>query len=103
MTTQMQYPRTGSGILVALAVLGGCGKPAPAVTRKPTIPVEVAPVVRIAAPVELTANGVVEPMQSVSVEAQVGGMLTEVAFHEGDAVSRGQLLFRLDARPFQAA
>jgi multidrug efflux system membrane fusion protein len=53
--------------------------------------------------VEIAANGIVEPLQSVSVESQVGGILTDVAFKEGDAVTRGQLLFRLDPRPFQAA
>jgi multidrug efflux system membrane fusion protein len=42
-------------------------------------------------------------MQTVAVEAQVGGMLTQVAFSEGDAVTKGQLLFRLDPRPFETA
>jgi multidrug efflux system membrane fusion protein len=67
------------------------------------VPVEVASAVLISAPVELSANGVVEPMQTVSVEAQVGGMLQNVAFREGDAVAKGQLLFRIDPRPFQTA
>lgn len=89
--------------LLSAAAAGACNKPAPAASRQPAIPVETARSVRISAPVEITANGVVEPLQSVSVEAQVGGMLTEVAFKEGDAVSRGQLLFRLDQRPFQAS
>src|SRR5258708_13043567 len=90
-------------LLIALAAATACNKSAPAASRRPTIPVETARSVQIAAPVEITANGVVEPLQSVSVQAQVGGMLTEVAFKEGDAVARGQLLFRLDPRPFQAS
>jgi multidrug efflux system membrane fusion protein len=52
--------------------------------------------------VEISANGIVEPMQTAAIEAQVGGLLTNVAFREGDAVSRGQTLFRIDPRPFQA-
>jgi membrane fusion protein, multidrug efflux system len=90
-------------LLGTLAVLAGCNKSAPAAARQPTVPVETARAVKISAPLEIAANGVVEPLQSVSVEAQVGGLLTEVAFKEGDAVSRGQTLFRIDARPFQAA
>jgi multidrug efflux system membrane fusion protein len=90
-------------VLLWLVALAGCNKSAPAASRQPTIPVETARAVRISAPVEITANGVVEPLQSVEVEAQIGGILTEVAFKEGDAVSRGQLLFRLDQRPFQAS
>lgn len=89
--------------LAALCLAAGCSRSAPAASREPAIPVETARSVTISAPVEIAANGVVEPLQSVSVEAQVGGMLTEVAFKEGDAVSRGQLLFRIDPRPFQAA
>ncbi len=90
-------------LLLPVAIVAGCNKSAPAASRQPTIPVETARAVRISAPVEITANGVVEPLQSVEVEAQIGGILTEVAFKEGDAVSRGQLLFRLDQRPFQAS
>jgi multidrug efflux system membrane fusion protein len=35
--------------------------------------------------------------------SQVTGTLVEVAFHEGDVVKQGQLLFQLDRRPFEAA
>jgi multidrug efflux system membrane fusion protein len=71
--------------------------------QAPAVPVEVAPAVQISAPLELNANGIVEPMQTVDVQAQVGGILQNVNFREGDAVSRGQVLFRLDPRPFQNA
>src|SRR5258708_6392972 len=90
-------------VLLSGTVAGACSRSAPAASRQPAIPVETARSVQISAPVEITANGVVDPLQSVSVEAQVGGMLTDVAFKEGDAVTRGQLLFRLDPRPFQAS
>ena len=87
--------------LGALALLAACTSKAP--ERSPSVPVAVAPAVRIDAPALVAANGVVEPVQTVSVEAQVGGTLTEVSFQEGDEVTEGQVLFRLDARPFQAA
>src|SRR5256885_15071623 len=52
-------------------------------------------------PYELSSTGTVEPRQTASVQAQVTGILTRVAFHEGDDVAAGQLLFQIDPRPFQ--
>jgi len=69
----------------------------------PTIPVSVASASVRDVPYELTATGTVEPRQTASVEAQVTGIVTRVAFHEGDEVRPGQLLFQIDPRPFQAA
>jgi multidrug efflux system membrane fusion protein len=54
-------------------------------------------------PLELPATGTVEPLQTVSVQAQVGGILRRVAFKEGDEVKQGQVLFELDPRPYRAA
>jgi len=87
--------------LVAAGLLSACGKKAP--ERSPTVPVSVSPVVKIDAPAVVAANGVVEPVQTVSMEAQVGGTLTDVSFQEGDEVTEGQVLFRIDSRPFAAA
>lgn len=53
-------------------------------------------------PFVITANGEVEPNRSVAVQSQVSGMLTRVAIAEGDEVSKGQVLFQIDPRPFQA-
>ena len=55
------------------------------------------------APYLVAANGVVEPMQTVAVQSQVGGVLNAVHFREGDEVKQGQLLFEIDPRPFKAA
>jgi multidrug efflux system membrane fusion protein len=78
-----------------------CSKPAPQQT--PIVPVRVASATQISAPLTIVANGVVEPMQTVAVQAQIGGTLTEVSFREGEDVAEGQVLFRLDPRPFEAA
>jgi len=69
----------------------------------PAVPVRVAPVARIDAPIVIVASGVVEPMQTVNVEAQSTGTVFQVAFKQGDWVSAGQVLFRLDPRPLQDA
>jgi multidrug efflux system membrane fusion protein len=54
-------------------------------------------------PVVIDAIGTVEAAQSVAVRAQVGGVLESVSFREGDSVKAGQLLFRIDQRPFLAS
>jgi len=54
-------------------------------------------------PVEIRAVGSVEAKTTVSVRAQVGGVITRVAFREGDDVKAGDLLFQIDPRPYRAA
>lgn len=39
-------------------------------------------------------------MDKVSVAAEVGGLITEVAIREGQEVAKGQLLFRIDGHPY---
>src|SRR5216117_843005 len=69
----------------------------------PRVPVTVARAEQGAVPYEIIATGTVEPRQTVSVQSQVTGVLTRVAFREGDDVQAGQMLFQIDPRPFQAA
>ncbi|HEX4934113.1 MAG TPA: efflux RND transporter periplasmic adaptor subunit [Gemmatimonadaceae bacterium] len=89
-----------AGVLLAgLAV--GCSKPA--APPKPPVAVTVAPSTLGEAPYLVMANGLVEPMQSVAVQSQVGGVLLRVHFREGDEVQAGQLLFTIDPRPYEAA
>jgi multidrug efflux system membrane fusion protein len=45
----------------------------------------------------------VEPVQAVSVQSQVGGVLTAVRFREGDEVQEGQVLFEIDPVPYRTA
>ncbi|MFI5227456.1 MAG: efflux RND transporter periplasmic adaptor subunit [Gemmatimonadales bacterium] len=88
-------------VFLFAAAGAACAKP-PA-ERVATVPVQLAAVTTIAAPLTIDANGAVEPLQTVAVEAQVGGILDTVAFSEGDDVEAGQILFRIDPRPFEAA
>ena len=54
-------------------------------------------------PVTIPAVGTAEPLQTVQIRAQTTGQLSAVHFSEGQSVTRGQPLFTLDARSFQAA
>jgi multidrug efflux system membrane fusion protein len=96
----IRRPAAAAALTAALA-LAACHDPAPPRGRPP-VAVRVVSARRIDAPVTLTASGVVEPFQTVAVTAQVTGALQRVAFEEGAAVTAGQLLFRIDPRPFQA-
>src|SRR6185369_9027600 len=66
------------------------------------VPVTVAKVKRKDVPVDLQVIGNVEAYSAIAVKAQVGGILTEVHFQEGDYVKEGDLLFTIDARPLKA-
>jgi len=83
---------------MAAAACGDTHTPPPQI-----VPVTVAMVERSAVPWEIGATGTVEPLQTVAVASQVSGILTDVGFSEGDEVRRGQVLFQIDPRPFQAA
>lgn len=67
------------------------------------LPVTVAVASTRDVPVEVRAVGAVEAYSTVEVRSQVGGVLEKVHFHEGDDVRPGDLLFSLDARPYEAA
>jgi multidrug efflux system membrane fusion protein len=67
------------------------------------VPVTTAAVVKKSIPVTIPAVGTAEALQTVQVRAQVTGQLSDVHFSEGQEVTKGQELFTLDPRPFQAA
>jgi len=84
----------------AVLIAGACSKPAP--PKRPPTPVSVTTVRRTTMPYVITSNGVVEPLQTVSVESQVSGILQRVAFSEGQDVHVGDVLFQIDSRPYVA-
>ncbi len=67
------------------------------------VPVVTTKVTERDVPVDLAAIGNVEAYTTISVRSQVTGLLQEAPFREGDFVKKGQILFRIDRRPFEAA
>ena len=65
------------------------------------IPVIVAPVQRRDVPIYLDGLGNVSAFYTVTVRSQVDGRLDQVLFREGQQVKKGDLLARIDPRPFQ--
>ena len=100
-TTRVSSVRHTVGFTALALLASACRKDAP--PPRPTVPVMVASVEQRSVPQEISAIGTVTPIQTVAVRAQVSGVLTKVAFQEGDEVQAGQLLFQIDSRPYQAA
>ena len=69
----------------------------------PVVPVSATKAVEQAVPTELRVVGTVEASAIVQVKSQIAGELTSVNFTEGQNVSKGELLFRIDSRPYQDA
>src|SRR5690349_9794567 len=104
----MAYPRSfiaiasaGAGVAVVLFAANCSRKPAPAVANAPEVLVtavkaEDVPVIkeRIA-----TLDGLV----NATIAARVSGHVTSQNYKEGSVVKKGDLLFQIDARPFEEA
>jgi len=92
--------------LVAAALLVnalGCsnGKVRAAAPPPPSV-VEVAPVIQKVVPVQGEWVGTLEGYVNAQIQPQVSGYLIRQDYHEGAFVKKGQLLFEIDPRPFQA-
>ena len=92
-------------LAAALVVLAGCGHSragGPAAAAPPAPAVTVAGV--IAKPLRdwEEFSGRLQAVDSVEIRPRVSGFIDSVQFTEGARVKKGQLLFRIDPRPFQA-
>ncbi len=99
----------GFAALSAVILMSSCSRQAPAGAgaRRPgsgaPVPVLVAQAVARDIPIEIHAIGTVQPFSAVSVRPQITGKIIQVHFREGQDVKSGDLLFSLDARPWEAA
>jgi multidrug efflux system membrane fusion protein len=91
-----------ASFLLLVFFIAACSKKEQAIQRPPA-PVTVAAVVQKTVPVKIKAVGNAEPYSTVAVKSQIGGTLTRVHFKEGQDVQRGDLLFTIDPRPYEAA
>jgi multidrug efflux system membrane fusion protein len=71
--------------------------------QAPARPVTVAKVVAKDVPVYLDEIGTCAAYETVLVQAQVSGVIITRNFQDGSDVKKGDLLFTIDPRPFQAA
>ncbi|MBI1369974.1 MAG: efflux RND transporter periplasmic adaptor subunit [Planctomycetes bacterium] len=101
-----------TALLIGMALsIGGCSKePAqaqgaapPAPKAPPKMPVRVAQSVKADVPVSVDAIAWVKAFSIITVKPQVSAMALKKHMKPGDHVTVGQVLYTLDARPFEAA
>jgi RND family efflux transporter MFP subunit len=97
--------RTAIGLVAAVLVVSalGCSDGKVRASAPPPPPVvEVAPVIQKDVPVQGEWVGTLEGFVNAQIQPQVSGYLIRQDYQEGALVRRGQLLFEIDPRPFQA-
>jgi RND family efflux transporter MFP subunit len=104
---QRRAPARGLRALVltgALALAGCDGSDGQGATAAPPPPEVTVAKPRVEKLVEWTEfTGRFEAVQEVDVRARVSGYLATIDFQDGQVVERGQSLFLIDPRPFEAA
>lgn len=89
-------------IFPLVLALGGCEKPA-APSGPPTRSVTAAKAEVRDVPLYIDEIGSTTAVESVNVQAQVAGQIQQVHFQDGAEVQKGELLFTIDPRSYQAA
>lgn len=82
---------------------GGPGGPRAGGGSGPLVTVGMAVAKRADVPVYLDALGTVTPVTTITLRPQVSGVMTEVLFTEGQTVRKGDVLARIDPRPYEQA
>ena len=102
-TSQPAWRLLGA-LLGASALIAGCGDPAEAQGGPPQgpPPVSVAPAVQRAVAESEEFSGRLEATELVELRPRVSGAIDKVHFTDGATVRKGDLLFTIDPRPFEA-
>ena len=88
------------GVAWRLVELGSAKEP---VAAPPPVPVTAAVATSRDVPAIVTALGTVQSIDTVNVTPRVNGRIEGIYFKQGDEVAKGQKLFLLNPRPYQAA
>jgi membrane fusion protein (multidrug efflux system) len=88
--------------IAAISVLPGCGKKEVAASAAPP-EVLVMPAKTRDVPVYREWIGTIDGSENAEIRARVTGYLLKRNYEEGSLVKKGQLLFEIDSRPFEAA
>ncbi len=105
---KQRIPRWGIFLFVILAAFAVAhtlqrGVETAKTTQPPVRPVLVAKVISKDVPVYLDEIGTCAAYETVQVQAQVSGQIIARHFQDGADVNKGDLLFTIDPRPYQAA
>src|SRR5437867_4904951 len=98
--------RVGMMILaggLSAVCLTGCVNKAQQSFERPPAPVSVSVAVAQDVPTYLDAIGKTVAREVVSIQPQVSGRITQINFTDGADVKKGEMLFTIDTRPFEAS
>ena len=93
-------------LLLVTAFLGACSNGASEKAQakaSEAVPVTIEAAVNKAVPLQIRAVGTVQAYASVTLKSQLDGEVARIHIVEGQEVKKGELLFTLDQRPFEAA
>ena len=88
--------------ILAVAVMSACGKTPEQAAAMPPAKISVAKVLEQPVNEWDEFTGRLEAPETVQIRPRVSGQIDQVAFTEGALVKKGDLLFQIDPRPFQA-
>jgi len=100
---------SGAALMLVVALLGACsdGASEKAQAKSPAareaVPVTIDTAVSKSVPVQIRVVGTVQAYASVTLKSQLDGEVARIHIVEGQEVKKGDLLFTLDQRPFEAA
>src|SRR5580704_17506021 len=98
--------RVSIGLVIAVLLVSalGCSNSNVRAAAPPPPPVvQIAPIIQKDVPVQGVWVGTLDGYVNAQISPQVSGYLIRQDYHEGALVKKGQLLFDIDTRPFQAA
>jgi membrane fusion protein (multidrug efflux system) len=89
---------------LCLLAIAGCGRDRPAATAQPqAVPAGIITVTATDVPYVGEFVGETESSQEVEIRARVEGFLEAITYQEGSVVNKGDVLFQMDRKPFEAA
>src|SRR5271165_5573559 len=94
---------SAAALLAANLLTTSCSNQTSGATTAAPAVVEVAQVEQRDVPIYSEWIGTLDGFVNADIKAQVTGYLLQQAYQEGSFVKKGQLLFQIDPRPFQAA
>lgn len=100
---RVYFVAIAAGVIVGLFALRSCASRHQAAAPPPPRAVAVAKVVTKNVPLYLDEIGTCTAAETVQVQAQVSGQIISREFEDGADVKKGDVLFRIDPRSFQAA
>src|SRR5246500_907426 len=98
----MNFPKGAPWLAIGTVLFSGCNEKKEAAATPPPPPVIVAAVEPRNVPIVDEWIGRLDGSDNVDVRARVQGYVQEIAYNEGTVVNQGDVLLRLDPRPYEA-